>query len=180
LGGGNNVVTLGGGNDNVQAGNGNNVITAGNGNDNVQVGGGNNTITLGGGNDNVQAGDGNNVIVTGGGNDNIHAGNGDNLIADGGGHDNVQTGNGNNILIDGSVRLTQPGDTLAQVLSDWMGDIQAHDTAAEIAALIEPRLAVTYNTTNPNTLHAGTGFDWFWAAYAKDNVNKKPGDLVQT
>ena len=66
---GNNTVTLGNGNDNVQAGDGNNTVTLGNGNDNVQLGTGNNTVTLGNGNDNVQAGNGNNTITIGNGND---------------------------------------------------------------------------------------------------------------
>ena len=78
---GNNSVTLGDGNDNVQratattpsrtgqgqrpssAGNGNNTVTLGNGNDKYQFGNGNNTVTLGNGNDNVQAGNGDNTIT---------------------------------------------------------------------------------------------------------------------
>jgi hypothetical protein len=168
-GNGNNALTLGKGNDNVLVGNGNNTIVAGNGNDNVVACNGNNTISLGNGNDNVVAGDGNNVIVTGGGNDNIRAGNGDNLIVGGLGHVNIQVGNGKNILIDGSVQLTQ--NALGQVLGDWMsGD----DT--DVQSMLSG--AIIYNTTNGNTLHAGTGLDWFWATYAKDKINNKPGDLL--
>lgn len=38
--------------------------------------------------------------------------------------------------------------------------------------------SVTLNNHNANTLHAGSSFDWFWAAYAKDNLNVKKTDLL--
>jgi hypothetical protein len=28
-----------------------------------------------------------------------------------------------------------------------------------------------------NVMLAGRGLDWFWAAYAKDLIDRKPGDL---
>jgi hypothetical protein len=37
---------------------------------------------------------------------------------------------------------------------------------------------VTYNTSHANTLHAGSGLDWFWETYSKDTTNRKPGDLL--
>jgi Ca2+-binding RTX toxin-like protein len=168
------TVTLGDGNDSVQLGKGNNTVTLGNGNDAVQLGNGNNTVTLGNGNDSVLLGNGNNVVVTGNGHNSIQAGNGDNLIVAGLGQHTVQVGNGSNILIDGSVQLTQSGDSLAQVLSDWM----AHGNSAANVSSIRSRLAVTYNTKNANTLSAGSGLDWFWATYSKDTTNRKATDLL--
>ena len=191
LGNGNNAVTLGKGNDNIQAGNGSNTVTAGggndnvtlgngsyeivvlgSGNDNVQAGNGSNAVTVGNGNDNIHLGNGNNVVVEGNGNDNIQAGNGDNLIVGGLGKHTIQVGNGSNILIDGSVQLTQSGDSLAQVLSDWA--LYGASDATDLRA----RLHVTYNTSNSNTLDAGSGLDWFWAVYAHDHTNRKTTDLL--
>ncbi len=173
LGSGSNVVTLGSGNDNVNAGIGNNTVTLGNGNDNVSLGSGANTVTVGNGNDNVNAGSGNNVILEGNGNDNINAGNGDNLIVAGLGQHNVSVGNGSNILIDGGVQLTQSGDSLGQILADW---IQYGEQAANVAS-IRSRLDVTYNTHHANNLNAGGGLDWFWATDALDHLNANPSDL---
>jgi hypothetical protein len=149
-------------------------INLGNGNDMVNAGAGNNTITLGNGNDTTTVGDGNNVIVEGNGHDSITAGNGDNLIVAGLGKHTVSAGNGSNILFDGSLQLTQPGDSLRQVLNDWM---QFGALSTNVAS-IRSRLAVTYNTTNANTLDAGSGLDWFWVIYAKDSTNRKPTDLL--
>jgi hypothetical protein len=174
VGNGTNFVTLGNGNDNVTAGNGANTITLGDGNDNVTAGNGANTVTLGNGNDNTRVGNGNNVVVEGNGNDNITAGNGDNLIVAGLGHHSVQVGSGSNILIDGIVKLTQSDDSLRQVLDDWA---QYGALAADVAS-IRSRLAVTYNTSNANTLDAGGGLNWFWYTYPKDEANRKPTDLL--
>jgi hypothetical protein len=112
---------------------------------------------------------GNNTISLGSGNDNVVAGDGDNLLVAGLGHVNIQVGNGKNILIDGSVQLSQ--NALGQVLGDWMtGD------DADVQSILSG--AITYNKTNANTLLAGKGLDWFWATYAKDKINNKPGDLL--
>ena len=77
-------------------------------------------------------------------------------------------------LIDGSVQLANPGDSLTQVLNDWI----ANGAAAPNVAGIRSRLTVTYNTTNKNRLHAGKGLDWFWFTDAMDQVNRKPTDLL--
>jgi hypothetical protein len=170
----NATISAGNGNDTVQAGSGNINVTLGNGNDTVQLGNGNNTVTLGNGNDTVLLGNGNNVVVIGNGTDTIQAGNGDNLIAAGLGQHTVLVGNGSNILIDGTVTLTQNGDSLRQVLSDWI----SYGKAASNVASIRKRLHVTYNTSHANTLLAGSGLDWFWETYAKDTTNRKPSDLL--
>ena len=193
---GNSSVTVGNGNDTIQAAGGNNTIQAGNGNDWILVGGGNNTIQAGNGHNTVEAGNGynyillgngsefvvvgngNNVIVAGNGTNYINTGNGNNLIVGGLGHDTIMAGGGDNILIDGTVQLAQGGDTLGKVLADWTSDIEHDDTATQIAALIAPRLTVTLNKTNANTIEAGRGFDWFWATYAHDYTNRKPTDLL--
>jgi hypothetical protein len=86
----------------------------------------------------------------------------------------VIDGNGSNILIDGSVQLTQSGDSLRQVLDDW---ILYGNQAANVAS-IRSRLAVTYNSKHANTLDAGSGLDWFWYTYAKDKTNRKKTDLL--
>ncbi len=174
VGNGNNTISLGNGNDKIHTGNGNNTVTAGNGNNTITLGNGNNAITLGNGNDNVQVGNGTNVVVTGNGNDKIQAGNGNNLIAAGLGKHNVQVGNGSNILIDGSVQLTQSGDSLRQVLDDWID----YGTQAANVASIRARLNVTYNTSYANTLDAGNGVDWFWESYGKDRTNRRATDLL--
>jgi hypothetical protein len=85
-------------------------------------------------------------VVEGNGNDSVTAGNGDNLIVAGLGKHTVRVGNGSNVLIDGSVQLTQPADSLRQVLDDW---IQFGSLAADVAG-IRSRLAVTFNSSNAN------------------------------
>jgi hypothetical protein len=189
LGNGNNAVNVGNGSDNIQAGDGwaflfefndgqqlgagNNTITAGNGNDNVFLGNGNNVVTAGSGTDDLLAGNGNNLLVGGVGTDNILAGNGDNLLIAGLGHDNLLAGNGSNILIDGSVQLTAA--RLVQVLGTW----EQGATSTNIASITSQLMpALTYNTTNRNVLGAGSGKDWFWYTFSKDQVNKKATDLL--
>ena len=120
--------------------------------------------------------------MEGNGHDNVIAGNGDNLIVAGLGKHAVQVGNGINILIDGSVQLTQAGDTLGNVLADSTNDLLNDGSnptkLAADASGIRTRLHVTDNTSNANTLHAGSGLDWFWATYAHDNLNVKKTDLL--
>ncbi len=205
LGNGNDQVNLGGGNDTVIGGDGNktittlstgtgpandqvflgdgnNTVTLSNGNDRVFLGDGNNLVTVGNGNDEVNVGDGNNVVVEGNGDDSITAGNGNNLLVGGLGRHTIRAGKGNNILIDGSVQLTSASDTLEQVLTSWIQDIEtsagsASALAADVAS-IRTRIQVTYNTTNANTLRAGKGLDWFWFVNPKDRANVRPGDLT--
>jgi hypothetical protein len=172
------AISAGNGNDWVGAGAATVTVTLGDGNDTVLLGNGNNTVTLGNGNDTVLLGNGNNVVVTGNGNDFIAAGNGDNLIAAGLGYHTVLVGNGNNILIDGSVTPSQSGDSLRQVLSDWISYVTTGRTEANNPATIGNRLHVTYNTSHANTLLAGSGLDWFWETYSKDTTNRKSGDLL--
>jgi hypothetical protein len=72
------------------------------------------------------------------------------------------------------VQLTQSGDSLAQVLRDWT---QYGATAANVAS-IRSRLKVIDNTTNANTLKAGSGLDWFWETFAQDTTNRKATDML--
>jgi Ca2+-binding RTX toxin-like protein len=168
------VVSEGAGTDRIVLGSGNNVVVVGNGIDHVTAGNGNNQITLGNGTDTVRLGGGNNLVVGGTGNDTIKAGKGDNLLIGGLGHDSLTAGNGSNILIDGSVQLTQSSDSLAQVLGHW---VQSGLSTSNVAA-IRAALQVTYNAADANTLHTGTGLDWFWYTYAKDHKNRKATDLL--
>jgi hypothetical protein len=71
------------------------------------------------------------------------------------------------------VQLTQTGDSLRQVLDDW---IQNGSQPANVAS-IRSRLRVTFNTDDANKLLAGSGLDWFWATDAQDHMNIKPTDL---
>ena len=148
-------------------------MTLGNGKDTVHLGNGANTVTVGNGNDHIKVGNGNNALVEGNGNDEIDAGNGNNLIVASLGRYAVDVGKGSNILIDGSVQLTQSGDSLRQVLDDW---IKYGAQAANVAS-IRSRLSVTYNTHYANQLHAGSGLDWFWATDTQDHLNNKKTDL---
>jgi Ca2+-binding RTX toxin-like protein len=145
------------------------VVSAGNGNDHVTLGNGNNTVTLGNGNDSVTVGNGNNVVVEGNGHDQVQAGNGNNLIVGGLGNHTIQVGNRSNILIDGSV--TGNTAALTQALADWVAS--GKSAASTIRTLLG---TVTFNSTNVNTLLAGSGLDWCWATYAKDKLNIKPTD----
>jgi hypothetical protein len=120
-------------------------------------------------------GNGNNVVVTGNGNgDYISAGSGDNLVVAGTGAHTVQLGKGSNILIDGAVTLVRSGDSLRQVLDDWMANGAAPSNVDDIRA----RLLVSYNTSNANYLAAGTGLDWFWDTFAQDTTTRKSTDLL--
>ena len=83
----------------------------------------------------------------------------------------IFTGSGSNILIDGSVSLNTAA--LDLLLSQWAVD-PAYNATIHMAL----QGAVTYNTTNANTLQAGSGLDWFWAEYAQDHLNNKPRDLL--
>jgi hypothetical protein len=141
--------------------------------DYVDAGNGNNVVTLGEDNDMVYVGGWANTIMAGDGDDSIDAGKGDNLIVATLGRHIVQVVNGSNILIDGSVQLTQSGDSLRRRLDDW---IAYGDQAANVAD-IRSRLLVTCNTHYANTLHAGSGLDWFWATDTWDNLNAKRTDL---
>ncbi len=169
MGYGNDVVTAGNGVDNIQLGNGNDVVTAGNGNDNIQLGNGNDSVTAGDGNDTIQLGNGDNVIVEGNGTDYVSAGNGANLVVGGLGQHTIQLGNGNNILVDGTVSLTQAGDSLRQILTDWK---------ASGAAAVNARLKVTCNTVHPNVMKSGSGRNWFFATYSGTSTNRKATDRL--
>ena len=166
-GSGNVSVTLLGGNDNVQLGAGDDTVSLGNGNDYVAAGNGNNNVTVGNGNDNVRLGNGSDVIVEGNGNDYVAAGNGSDLVGGGLGQHTIQLGKGNDILIDGSATVVNSGDSLRQILSDWN---------ASSSASVNARLKVMDNTSHPNVLKAGGGWDWFFYTYSKDVTNKKSTD----
>jgi hypothetical protein len=123
--------------------------------------------------DMVDVGDGAYTIMAGDGSDSIHAGKGDNLIVAALDRHIILVGNGSNILLDGSVQLTQSGDSLRQMLDDWI----AYGDQATSVADSRSRLLMTCNTHYANTLHAGSGLDWFWATDTQDNRNAKWTDL---
>jgi Ca2+-binding RTX toxin-like protein len=129
-------------------------------------------VTLGNGNDITTLGNGSNVVVEGNGNDSVTAGNGNNLIVGGLGPHTIRVGNGTNILIDGSAAVTNPGDSFCQILNAWT----ANPVAANQAA-IRSRFTVTYNSTYPNYLSAGSGIDWFFYK-PPTTLNKKSTDFL--
>ena len=98
LGDGNDIVNAGGGNAQITTGNGNSVIYGAKGSNSINVGDGNNRIIGATGNDQIVAGNGNNSIFGGAGNDSITAGNGDNSLFGGSGNDSIIAGSGNNRL----------------------------------------------------------------------------------
>jgi Ca2+-binding RTX toxin-like protein len=155
-------------------GTGGDYVQLGNGNDTVTLANGNNIVIVGSGTDSITVGNGNNVVEGGTGNDTIVAGNGNNLLIGGLGKDSLTAGNGRNILIDGSVVTTKPGDSLLAVLNSWI----AGGSSSANVANIRSRIKVTDNTTNANTLKAGTGLDWFWYTDASDVTNRKVTDLL--
>jgi hypothetical protein len=188
LGGGNDVVVMGTGSSSISGGagnksittqdvtgaavsirlgDGNNAIVVGDGTDSIQLGNGSNNVTAGNGNVAIQVGNGDNVVVEGNGTDSVQAGNGANFIVAGLGQHTIQVGNGNNILVDGSVTLTQPGDTLRKILSDWK---------ASASTTVNTRIQVVYNASYPNVLNAGSGRNWWFYAYSKDVTNRKASD----
>ena len=74
--------------------------------------------------------------------------------------------------------MSLPIDTLLQVLGDWI-DYGNTKSGADFAYIDSALLgSVTFNNHNANTLHAGSGLDWFWATDAKDNLNIKKTDLL--
>lgn len=63
-----------------------------------------------------------------------------------------------------------PGDSFQAILAAWNGGASASS--------LRGRLSVTYNTTHPNYLSAGSGRDWFF--YTPTSVttsNKKATDI---
>lgn len=113
---GNDTITVGNFNSNINARDGINTITAGNssstavynitagsGNDTIVASGsGNHTIAAGNGNNYVGVGGGNSTITSGIGNDVIEAGSGNNTINAGDGFNRVSVGNGNNNITTGA------------------------------------------------------------------------------
>jgi hypothetical protein len=101
-------------------------------------------------------------------------GGGDNPLIGGLGAHKILAGNGSNILIDGNVQLTSATDTFQSVLSAWVTGVSSPTNLANIRS----RLKVNYNTTNTDTVQAGSGPDWFWYTDIKDSVNRKATDLL--
>jgi hypothetical protein len=168
------LVSEGDGKDVISLGAGDNTVTVGSGKATIAAGNGNNTVVAAGGTNRVKLGRGDNVVALGAGTNSVSVGDGDNLIAGGTGASSIRAGSGSNILVDGDVRLTRAGDTLRQVLSDWV----QYGAAAANVADIRSRLGVTYNTAHANTLKTGLGLDWFWNTDPSDHTNRKPTDLL--
>ncbi len=71
------------------------------------------------------------------------------------------------------MQLTQSGDSLRRVLDDWI----PYGAQVGNVASIRSRLSTTYNIQYVNTMHAGSGLDWFWFTDTQDHRNLRPSDL---
>ncbi len=84
---GNDTITVGTGNNLIDAGDGHDTVDAGAGLDTIDAGDGNDLVVAGAGTDSIRAGDGNDVVSGDDDNDTINAGNGEDLINGNGGDD---------------------------------------------------------------------------------------------
>lgn len=99
---GSSTIKSGGGNDNISVSGGNNTVYAGTGNDNISTGSGNDTIYGEDGNDNVSSGAGDDIVFGGKGNDNISGGAGADQLHGGEGDDSLAGGSGKDTLTGGA------------------------------------------------------------------------------
>ena len=72
-------------------------------------------------------------------------------------------------MVDGSVTLTQAGDTLRKVLTDWK---------ASASTSVNTRLRVVYNAAYPNSLTSGSGRNWFFVTNPRTSTNRKATDRL--
>ncbi len=72
------------------------------------------------------------------------------------------------------------GQTIALPLGNypslWFLAVGENGNQPNLANIPSP-LSVTDKSEYGNTLHAGSGLDWFWATYAGDSLNAKSADL---
>lgn len=110
---GNDLITAGAGNDTIAGGPGDDSILGGNGNDQTQSDDGIDIVDAGAGNDQVDGGQGNDTLLGGPGNDqveggigedNIRGGDGRDILSGGAGSDNIRGGRGNDVLSGGAGR----------------------------------------------------------------------------
>jgi Ca2+-binding RTX toxin-like protein len=156
---GNNVVSGGGGNDEIFAGNGNNLISGGAGDDTIVTGNGNNLLSGDDGNDFIGAGAGSDIVFGGNGDDQIIAGDGNNFVDAGAGDDYIGTGEGNDTIIGGSGNdILQAGDG-DDVLNGGDGiDLISGDDSTAGDETVDGNL---FYVTSDDTLLGGEGNDTF-------------------
>ncbi len=101
LGGGDDTIELGAGNDTAYGGHGDDLIEGGEGNDTIYGDGLGNEVDDDGKTVVANVGDGNDALYGGDGDDTITAGNGDNTVEGGSGNDRIFAGDGNDTIYGG-------------------------------------------------------------------------------
>ncbi|MEM7423087.1 MAG: Hint domain-containing protein [Pseudomonadota bacterium] len=95
---GDDVLTLGDGDDIAYADQGNDSVDGGDGDDRIYAGAGNDTVSGGDGSDIIYGGEGNDTLSTGLGNDTLYGGAGDDVLSNSAGNDTLVGGAGNDTL----------------------------------------------------------------------------------
>ena len=110
-GSGNDVIVLGGGNNNVDSGNGSDTITLSTGNDTVNTGSGSDTVTASSGTNNITTGASGDQITLSGGSNTVNSGASNDQLTISGGTNNIDTESGNDqITISGGNNTLTTGN----------------------------------------------------------------------
>ncbi len=177
-GAGADTLTVGDGNNIIEAGSGANTITAGNGQNNITGGVNADTITAGNGGNVIDGGDGTNaitsglgadIILSGTGADTIIAGGGNDVITVRGGSDSVGGGDGNDVLvIDYSAMTTDVtgGVTGGTLATGYTGHV-ADTTVNTVDFVAIENLKVTTGIGS-DVIVGGAGQDELWGGFGND------------
>ncbi len=142
----------------IDGGEGDDTITTGNANDNVNGSGGNDIITTNGGDDIVYGGGGNDTLSTGSGNDTVYGGDGDDIITDNSGSNTISGGGGNDTITlsgSGGTDLVNGDDGNDTITLSGHNDSIAYGGSGNDLITVTHYLAVQHSYT----LSGGTGND---------------------
>jgi len=185
-GSGADTLTVGNGDNIINAGSGANTITAGNGVNSITGGGGADTITAGNGGNYIDAGNGTNTITSGGGNDVILSGTGaDTIVAGGGndtitlrgGSDHVDSGAGTDRLIvnySASTTAVTGGITGGNLGSGYTGHIA--DLAGNLVDFVSTETFTIATGSGNDTLTSGNGNDKLTSGAGNDKLTSNAGN----
>ena len=186
VGNGDNIINAGSGANTITAGNGVNSITGGSGADTITAGDGGNFIDAGNGTNTITSGGGNDVILTGTGADTIVSGGGADTITLRGGSDNVKSGAGNDrLIVDYSASTTAVigGITGGNLGTGYTGHLA--DSAGNLVDFVSTEtFAITTGGGNDvvttgagnDTLNGGGGNDILRPGAGNDTVNGGAGN----